>query len=70
MPFTFGLPLELNIAFLRDGGLLNGDHLPFHLTKLGCSLLVPSNKESGRPENDYSSSRGNRIVGALFILRP
>jgi hypothetical protein len=38
--------------------LLNRDHLPLHLSKLGRSLLVAADEEGRRPEDDDGSRGG------------
>jgi hypothetical protein len=47
-----GTALELNIALLYDGSLLDGDHLSLHLRQLGGCLVVADNEEDRRPKDD------------------
>ena len=44
-----GLPLKLDVAFLCDRRLLDGDHLPLHLGELSCGLLIAADKECRGP---------------------
>jgi hypothetical protein len=63
------LTLKLNVAFLRDRRLLNRDHLTLHLRQFGSRLLVATDKEGCRPEDDDRGRRGDAVFGALTILR-
>src|SRR5262249_41871606 len=63
------LTLKLDVAFLRDRRLFDGDHLALHVRKFSRGLFVSANKEGGRPK--HNDSRGGRelIFGSLAILR-
>ncbi|WP_456673215.1 hypothetical protein [Bradyrhizobium sp. RDM12] len=63
-----GPALELDVALLGDRGLLNGDHLPLHLSELGGGLLVATDKEGCRPEDDDRRCGRHAILCALTIL--
>jgi hypothetical protein len=62
-------PLKLDPALLCVRGLLNRDHLPLHLSKLGRSLLVAADEEGRRPEDDDGRCGGQAVIGALLVLR-
>ena len=63
------LALKLNVALLRNRGLLDRDHLALHLGKLGRRLLVAADEERRRPEDDDGRRGGQSIVCALLVLR-
>jgi hypothetical protein len=63
------LSLELNIAFLGDRSLLDCDHLSLHVGKFGSSLLVATNEERGRPEDDDSGCGHQLVFRSLAVLR-
>ena len=58
------LALELNVAFLGNRRLLDGDHLALHLPELRGCLLVATDKEGRWPEDH--DGRGGRVA----ILSP
>jgi hypothetical protein len=62
------LALKLNVALLRDRGLLNCNHLAFHLSELGRVLFVTLDKECGWPEDDDGGSGRPLRLRALTIL--
>jgi len=47
--------LKLDVAVLRDGSLLHGDHLALHLRQLGGRLLIAADEERCRPKDDDRS---------------
>jgi len=58
----------LNVAFLGNRGLLDGDHLPFHLRKLGRRLLVTANEKRCRLEDHDSGCGSPAVFCTLAIL--
>ena len=61
-------PLKLDAAPLHVRFLFDRDHLPFHLSKFGCGLLIPADEERGRPEDDDGCSGRHSVTSALAML--
>jgi hypothetical protein len=62
------LPLELDVALFGNRRLFDRDHLPLHLSKFGCGLLIPPDKERGRPEDDDGGRGCDAIARAFAVL--
>ncbi|WP_249133190.1 hypothetical protein [Bradyrhizobium sp. AUGA SZCCT0182] len=58
----------MDAALLDVCGLFNGNHLPLHLGKLGCGLLVAADEKRGWPKDDNGRSGCQAVVGSLLIL--
>jgi hypothetical protein len=61
-------PLKLDPTVLLDRSLLDCDHLVFHLSELGRSLLVATDQECCRPEDNDRGRRRYGILRALAVL--
>jgi hypothetical protein len=60
----------LDVAFLVDACLLNGNHLSFHLPQVGRDLLVTLDQKCSWPEHHNADAGRHRVGRGLTILHP
>jgi hypothetical protein len=61
-------PLKLDLAFFGIRSLFYRDHMTLHLGKFGRGLLVATDEEGCRLENNDCRRGGQAVIGALLIL--